>query len=52
MLAFTEEEAQAPPVRGTGEKTLIVGHTGRVFEKQSDGTWKTKVHMYNRPNAP
>jgi ketosteroid isomerase-like protein len=37
-------------VRDTGEKTLIAGHTVRIFEKQSDGTWKTKVHMYNRPN--
>jgi ketosteroid isomerase-like protein len=37
-------------VRDNGEKTLIAGHTVRIFEKQSDGTWKTKVHMYNRPN--
>ncbi len=35
-------------VRGTGEKTLIPGNTVRIFEKQSDGTWKTKVHMFNR----
>ena len=34
-------------VRDT-EKTLIAGHTVRIFEKQSDGTWKTKVHMWNR----
>ena len=39
-------------VRGPGEKTLIAGHTVRIFEKQSDGTWKAKVHMYNRPSAP
>jgi ketosteroid isomerase-like protein len=37
-------------VRDNGEKTLISGHTVRIFEKQSDGTWKTKIHMYNRPN--
>jgi ketosteroid isomerase-like protein len=50
--AYQVAKATVQLVRGTGEKTLIVGHTGRVFEKQSDGTWKTKVHMYNRPNAP
>jgi ketosteroid isomerase-like protein len=37
-------------VRDNGEKTLISGHTVRIFEKQSDGTWKAKIHMYNRPN--
>jgi uncharacterized protein (TIGR02246 family) len=36
-------------VRETGDKTLIAGHTVRIFEKQSDGTWRTKVHMWNRP---
>ncbi len=36
-------------VRDAGEKTLIAGNSLRVFEKQSDGTWKTKVHMWNRP---
>ena len=35
-------------VRKTGEKTLITGTAVRIFEKQSDGTWKTKVHMFNR----
>jgi ketosteroid isomerase-like protein len=39
-------------VRDTGEKTLIAGHTVRIFEKQSDGTWKTNIHMYNRPTVP
>jgi ketosteroid isomerase-like protein len=36
-------------VRDTGEKTLIAGNAVRIFEKQSDGTWKTKIHMWNRP---
>jgi uncharacterized protein (TIGR02246 family) len=39
-------------VRDNGEKTLIAGHSVRIFEKQSDGTWKTKIHMFNRPSAP
>lgn len=39
-------------VRDNGEKTLIAGHTVRIFERQSDGTWKAKVHMFNRPSTP
>jgi ketosteroid isomerase-like protein len=39
-------------VRDTGERTLIAGHTVRIFEKQSDGTWKIKIHMFNRLNMP
>jgi uncharacterized protein (TIGR02246 family) len=31
------------------EKTPIAGNSVRIFEKQRDGTWKTKVHMWNRP---
>jgi ketosteroid isomerase-like protein len=50
--AFQVTNTTVQLVRGTGEKTLISGHTVRIFEKQSDGTWKTKVHMYNRPGAP
>ncbi len=34
--------------RDTGEKTVVTGNAVRIFEKQSDGTWKTKVHMFNR----
>jgi ketosteroid isomerase-like protein len=50
--AFQTSKATVQLVRDTGEKTLIAGHTVRIFEKQSDGTWKTKVHMFNRPNSP
>jgi hypothetical protein len=32
--AYQVAKATVQLVRGTGEKTLIVGHTGRVFEKQ------------------
>jgi ketosteroid isomerase-like protein len=39
-------------VRDSGEKTLTVGHTVRIFEKQNDGTWKIKIHMFNQPNVP
>jgi uncharacterized protein (TIGR02246 family) len=39
-------------VRDTGERTLITGHTVRIFAKQNDGTWKIKIHMVNRLDAP
>jgi len=39
-------------VRDTGEKTLTAGHTVRIFEKQNDGTWKIRIHMFNRPDVP
>jgi uncharacterized protein (TIGR02246 family) len=50
--AFQVTKTTVQLVRGPGEKTLIAGHTVRIFEKQSDGTWKAKIHMYNRPSAP
>jgi uncharacterized protein (TIGR02246 family) len=39
-------------VRDTGERTLITGNTVRIFEKQNDGTWKIKIHMFNPSNLP
>lgn len=48
--AYQVAKATVQLVRDTGEKTLTAGHTVRIFEKQGDGTWKTKVHMFNRPN--
>ncbi len=39
-------------VAQAGEKTAISGYTVRIFEKQSDRTWKTKVHMFNRQGGP
>jgi ketosteroid isomerase-like protein len=35
-----------------GKTTPIAGHTMRIYEKQSDGSWKTKLHMYRYPPAP
>ena len=35
-----------------GKATPIAGHTMRIYEKQSDGSWKTKLHMYRYPPAP
>jgi ketosteroid isomerase-like protein len=50
--AYQVAKATVQLVRDTGEKILTAGHTVRIFEKQSDGTWKTKIHMFNRPTAP
>jgi ketosteroid isomerase-like protein len=50
--AYQVTRTTAQLVRPNGEKTPISGYTVRIFEKQSDGTWKTKVHMFNRPDAP
>ena len=50
--AFQVTKTTVQLVRDTGEKILISGHTVRIFEKQSDGTWKAKIHMYNRPSVP
>ena len=38
-------------VKSGGEVSTLQGHTLRVFVKQSDGTWQTKVHMFV-PLAP
>ena len=39
-------------IRDGGERTPISGYTVRVFERQSDGSWKAKLHMFNRQDAP
>jgi ketosteroid isomerase-like protein len=50
--AFQLARATVQLVRDNGEKTLMVGHTVRIFEKQDDGSWKTKIHMFNRSSTP
>jgi uncharacterized protein (TIGR02246 family) len=51
-LAYQLSKAGVQLVRPTGERTTISGRALRVFEMQSDGTWKTKVHMFNILSAP
>ena len=50
--AFQLAQASVQLVPPTGEKTVISGYTVRIFERQSDGTWKTKVRMFNRQGGP
>jgi hypothetical protein len=33
-------------VNDKGAKATYSGNTIRILESQSDGTWRTKVHMY------
>lgn len=35
-----------------GGKIAISGYTVRIFERQNDGTWKAKVHMFNPQSGP
>ena len=42
--AFQLAKAGVQLVPPIGEKLAISGYTVRIFERQSDGTWKTKVH--------
>jgi uncharacterized protein (TIGR02246 family) len=46
--AFQIAKAGVQIVPPTGEKIAISGYTVRIFERQSDGSWKAKVHMFNR----
>jgi ketosteroid isomerase-like protein len=50
--AFQLAKAGVQLVTPTGERIAISGYTVRIFERQSDGTWKTKVHMFNRQGGP
>lgn len=34
-------------VKNAGEPTNLSGNTVRIFERQADGTWLTKVHIFN-----
>jgi ketosteroid isomerase-like protein len=46
--AFQVAKAGVELTPPSGEKTVITGYSVRIFEKQGDGTWKAKVHMFNR----
>jgi uncharacterized protein (TIGR02246 family) len=50
--AFQLAKAGVQVVPPTGDKIAISGYTVRIFERQSDGTWKAKVHMFNRQGGP
>jgi uncharacterized protein (TIGR02246 family) len=39
-------------IRDGGERTPVSGYTMRLFERQSDGGWKAKIHIFNRQDPP
>jgi ketosteroid isomerase-like protein len=50
--AFQLAKAGVQLILPSGEKTVISGYSVRIFERQDDGTWKAKVHMFNRQGNP
>jgi uncharacterized protein (TIGR02246 family) len=50
--AFQVAKASVQLIPPSGEKTIITGYSVRIFEKQGDGMWKAKVHMFNRQGNP
>jgi len=33
-------------IKDSGERTLLVGNSSRIFEHQDDGSWRIKLHIY------
>ena len=50
--AFQVAKAGVQLVPPSGGKMVISGYSVRIFEKQDDGTWKAKVHVFNRQGNP
>jgi ketosteroid isomerase-like protein len=53
-LAYQLSRAGVQLVRDDGQRTPSFGYTVRVLERQGDGSWKAKLHMFNfnRQDAP
>jgi uncharacterized protein (TIGR02246 family) len=45
-LAYLVASWTVKQVKQGGDTASFGGHTVRIFQRQSDGAWKTKVHMY------
>ena len=50
--AFQLAKAGVQFIPPSGDKTVISGYSLRIFERQDDGSWKAKVHMFNRQGNP
>jgi uncharacterized protein (TIGR02246 family) len=46
-LAYQEARWTLAIINKTGEPTKLSGNTVRIFEQGADGTWLTKVHIFN-----
>jgi uncharacterized protein (TIGR02246 family) len=49
--AYQIAKAGVQLVPQSGERIVISGYTVRIFERQDDGTWKAKMHMFNRQDG-
>jgi uncharacterized protein (TIGR02246 family) len=49
--AYQIARAGVQLVPQSGERIVISGYTVRIFERQDDGTWKAKMHMFNRQDG-
>src|SRR4051794_9354115 len=50
--AFQLAKAGVRMVPPAGGAITILGYAVRIFEKQTDGTWKAKIHAFNRQDSP
>ena len=46
-LAYQVARWTVRVVKENGESTKLAGNTVRIFERQPDGAWLTKVHIFN-----
>ena len=46
LSSWTVKQIKKGDYPSNSEESTLRGHTLRVLLKQSDGTWKTKVHMF------
>jgi uncharacterized protein (TIGR02246 family) len=49
--AYQIAKAGVQLIPQSGERIVISGYTVRIFERQDDGTWKAKMHMFNRQDG-
>jgi ketosteroid isomerase-like protein len=46
LSTWTVKQVKSGNYPNNSEESTLQGHTLRVLLKQSDGTWKTKVHLF------
>jgi len=45
-LAYQVNRWSVVFIKDSGDRTLLAGNSTRVFERQADGSWRIKVHIY------
>lgn len=46
-LAYQVAKFTVEVTGDNGNETVVSGNTVRIFERQADGKWRTKVHIWN-----